>query len=145
MLKVRYGGVRMPVYSGVIGSMHMLHEWWRVDGTLSDGRRFSIDIHHGYVFDGASVPRLLWPVCGHPLEIPRIAAALAHDWLYAAQLCDRSTADAIYKAILLRVGTGGFRASVETAVVRLCGWSAWRKKTTKQISFAQAHGVLAIG
>ena len=36
----------------------------------------------GTTTDGASIPRFLWRICGHPYQVPRAYAALLHDWLY---------------------------------------------------------------
>ena len=90
-----YGDVAMPIVHGVEGSTVALVADWSVSGFLPDGRVFRIRVRNGFVYDGASIPRLLWRLCGHPLEAPRIAAALAHDWLYSSHVCDRETADAI--------------------------------------------------
>ena len=118
--------ISMPIYQGVAGSRHVLAADWRVWGDLPDGRRFWITVRRGFVFDGASIPRLLWRLCGHPLEVPRIAAALAHDWLYASHVCDRQTADMIFRELCRRVGIGCLRRGVEYRVLRLCGDIAWR-------------------
>ena len=121
-----YGGVDMPHYQGVIGSVHRLDRDWRVRGAFADGTIFEVCVAAGFTFDGASIPRALWRVCGHPLEVPRVAAALAHDWLYAAQLCDRKTADEIYLAICREVGISAWRCYVEYYALRAFGGAAWR-------------------
>lgn len=95
----------------------------------------------GFKTDGASVPRFLWRVCGTPLEVPRVYAALVHDWLYsggvpnAARLHDalysggpvvtRAEADAIYRDMLIALGESRFKAYVEWSAIRLCGGSHW--------------------
>lgn len=71
-----YGDVDMPIYQGVKGSTVILVADWRVSGILPDGRVFRIHVKKGFVFDGASIPRFLWRLCGHPLEAPRIAAEI---------------------------------------------------------------------
>jgi hypothetical protein len=98
----------------------------------------------GFVFDGASIPRALWRLCGHPLEAPRIAAALAHDWLYAAKEAERADADAIYKTICQWVGISSFCRNVEYMALRLFGWSAWNGHTAEDRDFALAHGALGL-
>ena len=139
-----YGGVEMPIYQGVYGSMHRLTLDWCVCGELPDGRRFKLTVRAGFTFDGASIPRALWRLCGHPLEVPRVAAALAHDWLYAAHVCDRETADAIYKALMLAVGISSWRAAIEHAALRLCGSKAYRDRTPGGIALARQRGALII-
>lgn len=78
--------------------------------------------------DGASIPRALWRVCGHPLESPRVYAALVHDYLYGGGgpgEITRADADAVYRDLLVRYGWGKFRASVEYYSLRLFGSSHW--------------------
>lgn len=116
----------MPAIRGVVKSkLYEVTEHWAVKGALDDGRVFVITVEPGFVFDGASIPRWLWRICGHPYEIPRVAAALAHDWLYRAHVCSRKDADAIFRAICRQVGIGAFVAGVEYYTLRLCGRSAW--------------------
>ena len=77
--EIKFGDIVMPHYQGVYGSTHRLTLDWCVRGVLPDGRRFALIVREGFTFDGASIPRALWRICGHPLEVPRVAAALAHD------------------------------------------------------------------
>lgn len=142
--EVKFGEIVMPHYQGVYGSTHRLTLDWCVRGELPDGRRFVLIVREGFTFDGASIPRWLWRVCGHPLEVPRVAAALAHDWLYAAHVCDRATADAIYKALMLAVGISSWRAAIEHAALRCCGAKAYRDRTTGGIALARQRGSLII-
>lgn len=121
-----YSEVTMPICQGVWGNHYVVISDWRVDVVLPDGREFRIVVEKGFVFDGASIPRLLWRLCGHPLEVPRIAAALAHDWLYASHAVDRATADAIYREICRMVGIGWLRRGVEYGALRLFGDAAFR-------------------
>ena len=37
----------------------------------------------GFETDGASIPRFLWRICGHPMEAPRLYLAIIHDWFYS--------------------------------------------------------------
>lgn len=136
--------VKMPIYQGVIGSRHVVVVDWSVDGVLPDGRRFSVAVRRGFVFDGASIPRVLWRLCGHPLEVPRVAAALAHDWLYASHAVGRADADAIYREICRMVGIGWLRRGVEYLALRLCGGAAWRSHGNNYITFARSHGAVEL-
>ena len=144
MQPITHNGVSMPIYQGVCGNEHVLAVDWRVSGVLPDGREFHVAVRKGFSFDGASIPRFLWRLCGHPLEVPRVAAALAHDWLYAAHVCDRETADAIYRAVCELVGMGSIRRDVEYYALRLCGSAAWNSPGSAEISFARAHGQLEL-
>ena len=84
--------------------------------------------------DGASIPRFLWRVCGHPLEVPRVYAAAVHDWLYAHghELgISRAEADAIYYALLRHFGIAAWRAGIEYTALRLCGARHYIKGSKK--------------
>jgi len=138
-------GVRMPDYHGDPATgKHIVSIAWEVSGVLPDGRIFSVRVNIGFAFDGCSVPRSLWLLCGDPMEVPRVAAALAHDWLYAAHVCDRKTADAIYAAICSAVGMGAIRTWVEHKALRFCGGAAWNGHGADDQGFARAHGALAL-
>ena len=142
--EIKFGDIVMPHYQGVYGSTHRLTLDWCVRGVLPDGRRFALIVREGFTFDGASIPRALWRICGHPLEVPRVAAALAHDWLYTAHVCDRETADTIYKAIMIAVGISSWRAAIEHAALRLFGSRAYAAKSAGGIELARRRGALII-
>lgn len=138
-------GIRMPDYHGDPATgKHIISVDWEVCGELDNGRTFIIRVSSGFSFDGCSVPRSLWWLCGDPMEVPRVAAALAHDWLYAAKLCSRKTADAIYAAICKAVGMGSIRVWTEHKALRLCGGSAWDSHGADDQTFARAHGELIL-
>lgn len=138
-------GVAMPVYRGdATTGQHVVAADWRVEGVLPDGRVFSVRVAVGFSFDGCSVPRLLWRLCGHPMEVPRVAAALAHDWLYAAHVCDRETADMIFREICRMVGLSALRYNTEYWTLRVAGGAAWMSHGAADQEFARAHGALVI-
>ena len=120
-------GLTMPTMTALDGGLWQLAFDWSVPFKLPDGRRGRVMVYAGLVTDGASVPRMAWFLAGHPMESPRIVAALAHDWLYASHATDRKTADEIYAAILRAVGRASWRVAVEYAALRAFGASAWRE------------------
>lgn len=117
-----------------------LEEDWSIDFVLPDGRSGRVSIEAGFVTDGASVPRMAWFAAGHPMESPRVVAALAHDWLYASHATDRETADAIYAAILRNVGRAGWRVAVEHWTLRRFGWVAYGIFDTDEMRVMRNHG-----
>ena len=138
-------GVVMPVCRGDAATgQHVVAVDWRVKGVLSDGRVFAVSVRVGFKFDGCSVPRALWRLCGHPMEVPRVAAALAHDWLYAAHVCDRATADMIFREICRMVGLSALRYNTEYWTLRVAGGAAWKSHGAADQEFARAHGALVI-
>ena len=145
MKQLVYNGVEMPIYQGVPETkMHCVAVRWECSGVLPDGRVFEVTVDVGFVFDGASTPRWLWWLCGDPMEVPRVAAALAHDWLYAAHVTDRKTADMIFRALCIRVGMGETRSGVEYGALRIAGGKAWKSHGTSDEIFARAHGALVL-
>lgn len=121
-----YNGIAMPhTHPGSVKGEVVLDRNWTVSFDLDDVR-YDIWVAAGFRFDGASIPRALWRLCGHPLEAPRLAAALAHDWLYRAQVTSREEADDIFNHLCKRVGLPAWRTGPEWAALRLCGWAAWK-------------------
>lgn len=138
-------GVKMPVYRGDAATgRHVVVVAWEVSGVLPDGRVFSVRVAVGFSFDGCSVPRFLWRLCGHPMEVPRVAAALAHDWLYAAHVCDRATADEIFREVCKLVRLGAIRRNAEYYALRLAGGAAWNSHGADDQEFARTHGALVL-
>lgn len=86
---------------------------------------FFIDVPAGFATDGASIPRRLWPVIGHPFEPIRMRAALIHDWIYSSHILTRREADAVYREVLLETGMFAPFAWAEWAVLRCAGWLYW--------------------
>ena len=120
-------GLTMPTMTALYGGFWQLAFDWSVPFEIPDCRRGRVTVYAGFVTDGASVPRMAWFLAGHPMESPRIVAALAHDWLYASHVTDRKTADEIYAAILRAAGRASWRVAVEYAALRRFGESAWHE------------------
>jgi len=114
----------------------VLMEDWHVDNVLG----YYFVVPRGTRTDGASIPRFLWRLCGHPLQAPRVYAALLHDWLYggdgpedaseaSAWPCDltRKEADECYRALLRHFGVPAWAATIEYYALRLAGGSHYKK------------------
>ena len=97
-----------------------------------DGRDYLLlerfgPVPEGFVTDGCSIPRVLWPL-GHPLGTA-FPAAVIHDWRYVEQAMTRWAADREFFVNLCELCRyGRARARVMWAAVRLGGWWAWRKR-----------------
>ena len=76
--------------------------------------------------DGASVPRLLWPVLGSPFDPALIEAAVYHDAGYRAGL-PRGATDALFLTTMLSRGVHPLRARLLWLGVRAIGWLYWRR------------------
>jgi hypothetical protein len=90
----------------------------------------------GFVFDGQSVPRLLWPIIGHPFSGRSIAAALVHDALYCSELLPRADSDRIFRRFL---DNGRALSACKWLGVRAGGWLTWRAHTPISIAAARNY------
>jgi hypothetical protein len=84
----------------------------------------------GASWDGASIPRILWSIAGHPLEQRWRWASYWHDRECEASECpeDRMIADAIFIRLLREAGVGKWRRLAMWAAVRLYSIFVWRPK-----------------
>jgi hypothetical protein len=127
--------IRLPI-STMGETEAVLMEDWTVEILRKDSV-LAFTVPAGATTDGASIPRFLWRLCGHPLMAPRVYAALLHDWLYAGvgepryewedapYSVDRSEADDCYYRLLRHFGIGSFVAHVEWSALRVFGGSHW--------------------
>lgn len=91
------------------------------------GGELTIKIKAGFVFDGASIPRLFWPITGHPMDPRRLVASLVHDWLFSNHLLPRLFADALYYQLCVDYGLPSWRAAIEFWALRRYGEDAWNR------------------
>jgi hypothetical protein len=122
----------VPQYE-CVGGLNRLTADWTV--FVVHKRKGGCDIEKyvvpkGFTWDGASIPRWLWWICGTPNRAPRKFAACFHDWVYgtATVQMKRSKADAIFRQMQVDLGTHPFPARVEWAMVRLFGRSHWTSR-----------------
>ena len=94
-----------------------------------------LKIREGFIFDGASIPKICWTSIGHPLEHRFLYAALLHDALYSSQLVSREKADQYFKEFLQSFsGIGTFTVWKIHTGVRLFGGTAWKSKTEEYLT-----------
>lgn len=103
------------------GAWELASDWRVICGTRS------LVIPRGFATDGASIPRALWRVCGTPLDVPRLYAAIVHDYLYSGGVAGvtRAEADAVYRDMQIALGVSRLKAWTEWAALRVCGASHW--------------------
>lgn len=97
-----------------------------------------VTIPLGFVCDGASIPKPLWPIIGHPLSSTVIRAAALHDWLYhchriGATPIRRVDADSEFREALAVDGVGWVRRWVMFVAVRATGRWSWRRTRSGRI------------
>ena len=138
-------GIPSPEPSGVppfdrIGPWPLVVEFidgkeWRVFRDISyrtDAGEIST-VREGFVFDFASIPRLLWvrfPPAGDGKNLYGLAAAW-HDWLYihrkiGGRAITRKEADDLFLEIMLYLGVRPWIAHTMHRAVRAFGWTYWR-------------------
>jgi len=89
-------------------------------------------VRRGFKTDFASIPRIAWPIIGHPAG-RHGKAAVVHDFLY--QYPDdgvdkprkRRRCDQIFLEALTVLGVGWWKRSAMYFAVRVGGWGAWKK------------------
>lgn len=87
------------------------------------GREYTIPA--GYVSDGMSTPRLLWPVISPCIDASTLLPSAQHDWLYDEHIGTRAEADAYYRRELIKKGMGALKALIVYCSLRLFGWMHW--------------------
>lgn len=90
------------------------------------------EVPKGFVSDGASVPRWLWALLGHPLDRHHRRAGVAHDWGYEIAKKPRNQLDAEYRENLSVDGLGIFCRWLEYFFVRLCGGKYYGLKNAEK-------------
>lgn len=91
-----------------------------------DRRRWVAPV--GLIFDGASIPRAMWPIIGNPLQDDYRDAAVIHDAAYQAQASSREDADKAFYTAMRASGVSFIKAQTIYRAVRLFGWAAWANK-----------------
>lgn len=84
-----------------------------------------IDIPWGFETDGASIPVLLRPICGSPIQAPRLYAAIVHDYLYMTHAWPRDLADDLYRDMQIMLKISPVKAWLEWFFIRAAGWLHW--------------------
>lgn len=88
-------------------------------------------VPEGYVFDGASIPRVFWRVIGGPLDGPYRDASVVHDYLCDHPQVPWRVAHLIFWEAMRARGVRPLKAWLMWAAVRLFGpgglLAPWRK------------------
>ena len=130
--------IRLPI--STLGETDaVLAEDWHVE-VGDDMHVVFFTVPNGTTTDGASIPRFLWRLCGHPLMVPRVYAAVLHDWLYSCgpviehndgeepRFVTRKEADGYYYALLRHFGVPAWAAAIEYCALRLFGGSHYKTR-----------------
>lgn len=93
-----------------------------------ENKNFTILVHKGFEFDGASIPRSLWSIYGCPFGGLYSQAACIHDALYATHLFSKAMSDRIFYEAMIRDGVERRTAIQMYLAVRGFGQSAYDEK-----------------
>ena len=96
---------------------------WRAPGV-----DFQVTVPAGFVSDGASIPRFLWPVLGPPVGAPHFVPAVVHDFLCSRAVTygQRVLADAVFFLLLKQHGVSDLKRAALFVGVRFYGRFVWR-------------------
>jgi hypothetical protein len=62
----------------------------------------TVSVPAGFIFDGASIPRVAWSILGVTPYDPKIfKAAIIHDWLYSNNVVSKKNADSIFSNVMV--------------------------------------------
>jgi len=91
----------------------------------------------GFVSDGASIPRIVWPIVGSPWTGRYVQAAVLHDYLYHKNgwvgcnrgilRLERHEVDYVFKKAMKVLNTPTYDINIIYMAVRGFGWHAWNK------------------
>jgi len=127
---------------------YILHEDYIYEWEQA-GDRWRFVVPKGFMYDGASVPRLVWTISGITPDGRIRAAATVHDEIYDCKgripdgmlyvfrdgkwleirgsVWPREEADKIFERIMIESGISPYRAKKAYYAVRAFGWTGWKK------------------
>jgi hypothetical protein len=95
--------------------------------TYTDPRGRIWTVPEMFVTDGASIPRVLWPLIGSPFTGPYRVPAVLHDAAYCCVGLTKEDADLMFYEAMLEKGLGRFRAWLMYSAVKLFGRVSWER------------------
>lgn len=146
--------MRQPDIAPISDSQYRLRENY-VYEWMNDGRHNRLVIPKGFVYDGASIPRVFW-FFGLRIDGLIRSAALCHDWLYSlsgdfqsrgnrgshfyyiqyqddqgawveqSRPWTREQADLLFARVMREAGYAKWKRRAAFIAVRLFGWLAWQ-------------------
>lgn len=93
-------------------------------------------IPEGFVFDGASIPRIFWSLIGYPLEDDFRVSSLIHDWCYRTNCLTFNASNTLFHRRLKTYGVHWFKRSLMYSAVNLGGYPTYsrvNKESLEQI------------
>ena len=87
----------------------------------------------GFIFDGASIPKLFWRAIGHPFSYKLLRPALIHDICYATEYFYRDFSDDLFDEMLDFSGVSEIKENSMHLAVRIGGNEVWDNHTEQGI------------
>ena len=132
--------------------LYLLVEDWTFTWNYTEVVESCINVPAGFVYDGASIPRMFWRIFGVTPDGVHRAAAIVHDWIYTfdgdvpsgsitrsvlqpdctykkLDTIDKWTqkdCDKFFKKMLLDTPLPRWKVQTMYIAVRLFGWSKWK-------------------
>jgi hypothetical protein len=117
-----------PIIQGVTHDRFILME----DFYYQDEEyELNLIIKKGFIYDGASIPRLFWRLVGGKFMPKFQRGAVLHDELYNKNLLPRKICDKIFRKILIEDGCSKALANTMYSALRVGGGRAYRKHGKK--------------
>ncbi|MDX9785466.1 MAG: DUF1353 domain-containing protein [Desulfobacterales bacterium] len=113
----------LPVINPDANKLEEAYEVARDHWAAYKGSR--IRVPAAFQYDGASIPRLVWPVIGSPFQPRFMNAAVFHDWIYHTHQIERCEADNLFHELLLESGVAAETAATMRYAVRSFGGWYW--------------------
>jgi hypothetical protein len=100
---------------------------------------YEITIPQFFAYDGASIPKCLWSICGSPYDSCHDTSSCVHDYLYRKQsdnqvvtngkndTVSRKIADDIFYDLLLKNENGKMKALMIYLTVRMFGGMFYKR------------------
>jgi hypothetical protein len=85
----------------VSNTLYLLVEDWKYEWEYDSNISAEILIPAGFIYDGASIPRIFWSILGVTRDGVHRAASLVHDWIYTydGRLPDGSVVRPLFRRI----------------------------------------------
>jgi hypothetical protein len=139
----------LPMMHPPLGSSDdSLQDWNVQEDWISPplhGKR--VAIRKGFLTDGASIPRAVWGIVGHPFSKPLLGPALCHDALYMGELLGHDIAaktlsDWWFLEWMKKAGMNWNQRNTVWLGPRMFGKSVWRAHTRDSIAHARCFCAL---
>ena len=125
-----WGYKLLPLKSG--------REWMVLEDYIYKSGSLAIVVPEGFVYDGASIPRIFWRLIGPPMAGKYAHAALLHDYLYVYRgyklhgrrvAITRQQADDFMLTVMVEDDVDWWRRNAMHKAVRTAGGRVWNKRS----------------